>query len=71
MKVRSESTANPTCADRRMPAVADSGSNVWYHRRLRAGGVRTNSRKSYVPPLLFCPNAELDAISFADSEPEG
>ena len=38
--------------DYRVPAVAGSSCNVWYHRRLRAGGICTNIRESYVPFLL-------------------
>ena len=69
MKVRQDSTIELTLAYWRTPVVADSSRNVWYHCRLRAGGICTNSRKSYVPSQPVHPDAELNVV-FVNSEPE-
>jgi hypothetical protein len=62
MKVSEVSTMELTRAYWRIPAVADSSRNVWYHCRLRAGGICANSRKSYVPSQPLHPDAELNVV---------
>jgi len=57
MKVGAQEIVELTRADQRVPSVADSSSNVWYHCRVRAGGICANIRKSCVPSPLFYPRA--------------
>jgi len=55
MKVGKKKSRRPTRTDWRVSVVIGSSRNGWYHCRLRAGRICTNSRKSYVPSPLFPP----------------
>ena len=65
MKVGAEELVEPTRTNLRVSAVADSSRNVWYHCRVRTGGICANSRKPCVPSLLFYPPARAKCRLFS------